>query len=94
LTRGSIIGRLTTLALAAAALAAVPEATAHGDGGAPLGYSSAVTGIEPEVDGLSLEILDADDRLLLVNHRRLRAAYTAGTPSADYAHDVRALLDE
>ncbi|HXV34951.1 MAG TPA: hypothetical protein VD769_13155, partial [Gaiellaceae bacterium] len=30
-------------------------------------YRSALTGIEPAIEGVSLEVLDADDRLLLVN---------------------------
>jgi protein SCO1 len=41
------------------------------------------------------DLVDHTAQTLLVDEDgRLRAAYTAGTPSADYTHDVRALLDE
>ena len=58
---------LAVLTFALAALVGAQEAAAHGNGGAPLGYRSTVTGLEPDVAGVSLEVLDADDRLLLVN---------------------------
>ena len=40
------------------------------------------------------DLVDHTAQTLLVDAEgRIRAAYTAGTPSADYAHDARALLD-
>jgi hypothetical protein len=65
-SHGSILRRLALIAFALA-LAGAPGAAAHGEGGAPLGYSSTVTVIAPEVPGVSVEVLDADDRLLLAN---------------------------
>jgi hypothetical protein len=50
------------------ALAAVlcPAAAAHGDGGA-LGFTSSVTGVTPAVPGVTVRVLDRDDRLELRN---------------------------
>jgi protein SCO1/2 len=40
------------------------------------------------------DLVDHTAQTLLVDAEgRIRAAYSAGTPSADYAHDARALLD-
>ncbi len=50
-----------------AALAASPAAFGHGAGGAPLGYTSTVTGVQPAVPGMKLEVLDSDDRLRLTS---------------------------
>lgn len=43
-----------------------PSVAAHGDGGAR-GYRSAVTALRPAAAGLSVEVLDFDDRLHLEN---------------------------
>jgi hypothetical protein len=57
---------ITAAALAAAVLTLTPAAAAHGGGGA-LGFRSTVTRVTPPIDGLTLTILDADDRLELDN---------------------------
>jgi hypothetical protein len=51
--------------LTLAALAASPAATAHGGGGAAIGYASTIDTIRPEAPGVTLEVLDGDDRLRL-----------------------------
>lgn len=56
----------TAAALGAALLTLTPAAAAHGGGGA-LGFRSTVTRVTPPVHGLTLTILDADDRLELDN---------------------------
>jgi hypothetical protein len=48
-----------------AALVSCPAALAHG-GGVP-GYSSTVTSVTPAIAGVTLSVLDGDDRLELVN---------------------------
>ncbi len=48
-------------------LVACPAAAAHGGGGAALGYNSTITEVRPAIPGVTLEILDGDDRLLLTN---------------------------
>jgi hypothetical protein len=57
--------RALGLALTLALLLA-PTVAAHGDGGAR-GFRSTITAVRPSVDGLSVQVLDADDRLLLRN---------------------------
>jgi hypothetical protein len=54
------------LAAALAALVVCPVAAPHG-GGAASGYRSTITAIRPAVDGLAVDVLDSDDRLLLRN---------------------------
>ena len=57
------------LLFVAAALAAVvssPVAAAHGGGGA-LGFKSTITGVTPPGTGVSVQVLDSDDRLVLRN---------------------------
>jgi hypothetical protein len=55
------------VALAAlASLMLVPAAAAHGGGGA-LGFRSTVTKIGPAAAGVSVQVLDSDDRLVLIN---------------------------
>jgi hypothetical protein len=56
----------TLLAGALAALLVAPAAAAHGGGGA-LGFESTVTSIRPAVTGLTVTVLDSDDRLQLSN---------------------------
>jgi hypothetical protein len=48
-----------------AALASCPAAAAHG-GGVP-GYTSSVEKVTPAIAGVTVSVLDGDDRLLLVN---------------------------
>jgi hypothetical protein len=43
-----------------------PSVAAHGDGGAR-GYRSAVTSVDPAPPGLSVQVVDLDDRLMLRN---------------------------
>jgi hypothetical protein len=57
--------RLVALA-ALAALAVVPAAAAHGGGGA-LGFRSTITKITPASAGITVQVLDSDDRLVLTN---------------------------
>jgi hypothetical protein len=57
-----VIRALAALAALAAILA--PSVAAHGDGGAR-GFRSVVTAVSPPTDGLSVEVLDFDDRLRL-----------------------------
>ena len=59
------MSRAVCLALLLAAIVA-PTVAAHGDGGAR-GYRSTVTSIRPSLDGVSVQVLDSDDRLLLRN---------------------------
>jgi hypothetical protein len=54
------------LAAALAALVLCPAAAAHGGGGA-LGFRSKVTRLTPAVSGLSVKVVDYDDRLELRN---------------------------
>lgn len=54
------------LAAVVAALVVCSTAAAHGGGGA-LGFRSKVTGIKPAASGLSITVLDYDDRLELRN---------------------------
>jgi hypothetical protein len=60
--------RLTAVGtgLVVVVLAVCSAAAAHGGGGA-LGFRSTVTGVEPAATGLSVTILDSDDRILLRN---------------------------
>ncbi len=61
--------RVFAASVAAATLAALvvcSPAAAHGGGGA-LGFRSTVTGISPAVSGVSVTVLDYDDRLELRN---------------------------
>jgi hypothetical protein len=53
-------------ALAATTLALAPAAAGHGGGGA-LGFRSSVTGLTPDVPGVTVQVLDYDDRLVLRN---------------------------
>jgi hypothetical protein len=53
--------------VAALALAFVPSAGAHGEGGEATGFSSTVEAISPAAPGLVVEVLDGDDRLFLRN---------------------------
>ena len=48
------------------ALVACPTAAGHGDGAAR-GYSSRVTSVQPGLAGLSVEVLDGDDQLMVRN---------------------------
>lgn len=57
--------RLTAVLLVLTAILA-PSVAAHGDGGAR-GYRSAVASVEPGLQGLSVQVVDLDDRLLLRN---------------------------
>ncbi len=57
--------RLLSAALLAA-LVACPAAAGHGDG-ASRGYTSAVTTITPDLDGLTVQVLQGDDQLHLRN---------------------------
>jgi hypothetical protein len=50
------------LAALLAALVACPAAVGHGDGAAR-GYTSTVTTITPKLDGLTVQVLQGDDRL-------------------------------
>jgi hypothetical protein len=59
-------GARAACAAALLALVLCPAAAAHGGGGA-LGFRSAVTGIAPAAPGLSVTVLDSDDRLEVVN---------------------------
>ncbi len=59
------MSRVLCLALVLSAILA-PTVAAHGDGGSR-GFRSTVTAIRPALDGLSVEVLDTDDRLLLRN---------------------------
>jgi hypothetical protein len=59
-----VIRVLTGLLLVAAILA--PPVAAHGDGEAR-GFRSTVTSVSPDVSGLSVLVLDSDDRLRLSN---------------------------
>ena len=54
------------LAAVLVALALSPVVAAHSDGGA-LGFRSKVTGVAPAVEGLTVRVLDSDDRLELRN---------------------------
>ena len=56
----------TVVAAAFAALVVCSTAAAHGGGGA-LGFRSTVTAVDPATPGLSVTILDSDDRILLRN---------------------------
>lgn len=56
----------TLLAAASAALVVCSAAAAHGGGGA-LGFRSTVTSISPAAPGVSVTVLDSDDRLQLRN---------------------------
>ena len=58
--------RRAVLGVALAALVVCSAAAAHGGGGA-LGFRSTVTRVAPAVDGLTLTVLDYDDRLQLDN---------------------------
>ncbi len=49
-----------------AALVACPAAAGHGDG-ATRGYSSTVTGVVPQLEGLVVNVLQGDDQLQLRN---------------------------
>jgi hypothetical protein len=51
---------------ALAALVSSPLAAAHGGGGA-LGFRSTITKITPGTGGISVQVLDSDDRLVLGN---------------------------
>ncbi len=62
------MSRVLSVALVAAAFLA-PTAAAHGDGGAR-GFRSTVTSVRPSLDGVTVEVRDADDRLLLRNDGR------------------------
>lgn len=53
------------LLLSFAALVVSPSATAHGGGGAAIGYTSTIDAINPAAPGVALEVIDADDRLRL-----------------------------
>jgi hypothetical protein len=57
--------RLLSAALLAA-LVACPAAAGHGDG-ASRGYTSKVTAITPQLDGLTVQVLQGDDQLRLRN---------------------------
>ena len=59
---------LALLLAAAAALVAVPAASAHGPGEKPIpGYSSKVLSVSPAVPGLEVDVEKGDDELELVN---------------------------
>jgi hypothetical protein len=55
------------LLLVVAALGVAPSAAAHGGGGGAQGYRSTVTAIRPSIAGLTVTVLDSDDRLGLRN---------------------------
>jgi hypothetical protein len=55
---------LATLAVFVLVLA--PAAAGHGGGG-ERGFTSTVTSVTPQVDGLTVRVLDGDDRLMLRN---------------------------
>jgi hypothetical protein len=50
----------------ALALALAPSVAAHGDGAAR-GFTSTITSVTPEVEGVTVRVLDSDDRLRLRN---------------------------
>lgn len=54
------------LAAIGAALSLCGAAEAHEGGGAAKGYASVVTSVEPAGRGISVQVLDADDRLRIV----------------------------
>jgi hypothetical protein len=54
------------LAATLAALVACPVAAANGDGAAR-GYRATITAVRPAVEGLTVEVLGSDDRLVLRN---------------------------
>ena len=58
--------RRAVLGVALAALVVCSAAAAHGGGGA-LGFRSTIIRVTPAVDGLTLTVLDSDDRLQLDN---------------------------
>lgn len=53
--------------VAALVLTYAPSAGAHGAGGEATGFTSTVEAVTPAAQGLDVEVLDADDRLLLRN---------------------------
>jgi hypothetical protein len=76
------------LAGLALALALVPSVAAHGDGGAR-GFTSTITSVRPEPNGLTVQILDSDDRIRLRNDsdRELVIAGYDGEPYLRFAAD-------
>jgi hypothetical protein len=64
MSRGALL-RLTVWA-ALAALVSSPVAAAHGGGGA-LGFRSTITKVIPTTAGVTVQVMDSDDRLVLTN---------------------------
>jgi hypothetical protein len=82
------VSRLVALAAALAALVACPAAAAHGGGGAR-GFASTVTSVRPAASGLTVEVEDGDDRLLVTNATgtQLEVEGYDGEPYLRFARD-------